>query len=72
LRLYNYNMRDTITKRFKTSNPNIVKVVIGVIGESNLIFAKSIYFEVDIDGEQVLAMDYESALMAIEDHGGQI
>ena len=51
----------TVTKRFRTENPNIIKVVIGEIGVGNLIFAKRMYYEVKKDDEKILAMDFASA-----------
>ena len=51
----------TVTKRFRTENPNIIKVIIGEIGAGNLIFAKRTYYEVKKGNKNILAMDYASA-----------
>jgi len=55
----------TVTKRFRTENPAILKVVIGEIGAGNLIFAKRTYYEVKRGDEKILAMDYTSAEAAL-------
>ena len=56
---------NTVVQRFRTQNPNIIKVIIGEVGPGKLIFAKSIYFEVMRGEEKLLALDFESALAAL-------
>jgi hypothetical protein len=57
----------TVTRRYKTENPRIVKVITGTWGPSRIIIAKRIYFEVDIGERKIFAIDWFSAIASLYD-----
>ena len=58
----------TRSQRFPTKDPRITKVVVGNQGPSGILIASRVYYEVDIDGRKLIAIDWISALATVYDH----
>ena len=58
----------TRSQRFPTKDPRITKVVVGNQGPSGILIASRVYYEVDIDGRKLIAIDLISALATVYDH----
>ena len=60
---------ETTAQRFKTKSPKITKIIIGNrSAETGIIIAKRIYYEVNLGGKKVIAIDWISAIAALYDY----
>ena len=57
----------TVSQRFPTKDKRVTKVIIGNKGENGIIIATRIYYEVNIDGRKLIAIDWMSALATLYD-----
>ena len=58
----------TTSQRFPTKSPHITKIIIGNREPNGVIIAKRIYYEVEIKGKKLIAIDWISAIAALYDY----
>jgi len=58
----------TRSQRFPTKEPRITKVVMGNEGPSGILIASRVYYEIDVNGRKILAVDWISALATVYDY----
>jgi len=56
---------ETYAKRYATRNDKITKVIIGNLYPDGHMVARTVYYEVDKDGQKMPAIDYMSALTTL-------
>jgi len=61
----------TVSQRFPTKDERVTKVIIGNKGANGIIIAKRVYYEVDLDGRKLIAIDWMSALATLYDLNGE-
>ena len=57
----------TMSKRYPTNNIHITKVVMGNVRNNGQAAGGNTYYEVNKDGKRIIALDYISALISIDD-----
>ena len=57
----------TMSKRYPTNNIHITKVVMGNVRNNGQVAGGNTYYEFNKDGKRIIALDYISALISIDD-----